>query len=83
METRYVRMVASLCAQTYYMHKLTVCSLNFYNFVAVIVVSVFSLLCVVIEAKQLTCIPCRNSPFGGATACTWSQHPLHSKAQML
>lgn len=26
METRYVRMVSSLCAQTYYMHKLTVCS---------------------------------------------------------
>ena len=24
METRYVRMVSSLCAQTYYMHKLTV-----------------------------------------------------------
>jgi hypothetical protein len=29
METRYVRMVSSLCAQTYYMHKLTVCSLVF------------------------------------------------------
>lgn len=24
METRYVRMVSSLCAQTYYLHKLTV-----------------------------------------------------------
>ena len=36
METRYVRKVSSLCAQTYYMHKLTVCSLKLYKYVAVI-----------------------------------------------